>query len=299
LDGSQAGGIAASPELMRLFGHAEGHMRRKLTDIGVRAGLQGLWIVIATLVSVIGLDLGAASAQTNPQPQIVRQAAAKPAVVTSGSGQYYFEFRSRQAWDYGHTFVVFGRVGEAPSRNNVAGLSPKGDDPSMWVMGHYVPVPSDTGWTDGDLEDRYITSRYRVLVSKEQYDRTVAYIRQLQAKSTTWSVEMYNCNAFVADIAKFIGLKAPASTWIYPKVFVTNLRKINTGHPEAAEELVSENVKEMNNPTRDGRAMISAGLIHPASAPSGSASPPHVTIGAVRVTNRAANSAAAAEPHAP
>ena len=39
----------------------------------------------------------------------------------------------------------------------------------MWVMGHYVPVPSDTGWTDGDLEDRYITSRYRVLVNKEQY----------------------------------------------------------------------------------------------------------------------------------
>src|SRR5262249_51407343 len=29
----------------------------------------------------------------------------------------------------------------------------------MWLMGHYVPVPSDTGWTDGDLEDRYITSR--------------------------------------------------------------------------------------------------------------------------------------------
>ena len=72
----------------------------------------------------------------------------------------------------------------------------------MWLMGHYVPVPSDTGWTDGDLEDQYITSRYRVLVSKEQYDRTVAYIRQLQAKSTTWSVELYNCNAFVADIAK-------------------------------------------------------------------------------------------------
>ena len=53
------------------------------------------------------------------------------------------EFRSRQAWDYGHTFVVFGRVGEAPTKNNVAGLSPKGDDPQMWLMGHYVPVPSD------------------------------------------------------------------------------------------------------------------------------------------------------------
>jgi len=245
----------------------------------------------------MGLGFSAAQAQTSPPSEIVRAGGNKSTVTTSGSGQYYFEFRSRHAWDYGHTFVVFGRVGEAPTKNNVAGLSPKGDDPSMWVMGHYVPVPSDTGWTDGDLEDKYITARYRVLVSKEQYDRTVAYIRQLQAKSTTWSVEMYNCNAFVADIAKFMGLKAPASTWIYPKVFVTNMRKINTGHPEAADELVSENVKEMNNPTRDGRAMISAGMIHPDAAPTGgSASPPHVTIGAVRVSNKPANSVSAAQP---
>jgi hypothetical protein len=275
---------------MGLFDHAEGHMRQKLTDIGARAGLQSLWIMVMVVGFAIGLSFSTASAQTSPQPQIARPASARPAIVTtSGSGQYYFEFRSRQAWDYGHTFVVFGRVGEAPSRNNVAGLSPKGDDPSMWVMGHYVPVPSDTGWTDGDLEDKYITSRYRVLVSKEQYDRTVAYIRQLQAKSTTWSAELYNCNAFVADIARFIGLKVPASSLIYPKVFVTNMRKINTGHPEAADELISENVKEMSNPTRDGRAMIASGAIHPDSAPAGSMSPPHVTVGAVRVSTRPAN----------
>src|SRR5262249_10320840 len=166
------------------------------------------------LIVVTGIGLSVASAQTSSQSQIVRPATTSSTTATSGSGQYYFEFRSRQAWDYGHTFVVFGRVGEPPSKKNVAGLSPKGDDPQMWLMGHYVPVPSDTGWTDGDLEDRYITSRYRVLVSKEQYDRTVAYIRQLQAKSTTWSVELYNCNAFVADIANFMGLKAPSSTWI-------------------------------------------------------------------------------------
>ena len=245
------------------------------------------------LIVVAGIGVSVASAQTSSQSQIVRPATTSSATVTSGSGQYYFEFRSRQAWDYGHTFVVFGRVGEPPSKKNVAGLSPRGDDPQMWLMGHYVPVPSDTGWTDGDLEDRYITSRYRVLVSKEQYDRTVAYIRQLQAKSTTWSVELYNCNAFVADIAKFMGLRVPSSSWIYPKVFVSNMRKINTGHPEAANELVSDNVKEMSNPTRDGRAMISAGLIHPdARSTTAPVSPaPNVTIGAVRVSNRPASSA--------
>src|SRR6516162_4295890 len=111
-------------------------------------------LIPLAMIALTGLSLSLASAQTSSQSQNTRSATA-----TSGSGQYYFEFRSRQSWDYGHTFVVFGRVGEPPSKNNVAGLSPKGDDPKMWVMGHYVPVPSDTGWTDGDLEDKYITSR--------------------------------------------------------------------------------------------------------------------------------------------
>jgi hypothetical protein len=50
-----------------------------------------------------------------------------------------------------------------------------------------MPVPSDTGWTDGDLEDRYITSRYRVLLTKDQYDRVVAHIRELQSRSHFWN----------------------------------------------------------------------------------------------------------------
>jgi hypothetical protein len=35
--------------------------------------------------------------------------------------------------------------------------------------------------------------------------------------------------------------------------FVNNLRKINAEHPAAANELVSDNVKEMSSPTRDER----------------------------------------------
>jgi len=260
-------------------------MRRKLTARGL--------LILSGWITLTGLGLSVAGAQTSSQSHVLRQANTTSAAATSGSGQYYVEFRSRQAWDYGHTFVVFGRVGETPGKNNVAGLSPKGDDPQMWVMGHYVPVPADTGWTDGDLEDKYITSRYRVLINKEQYDRVVAHIRELQARSHFWSVELYNCNAFVADIANFMGLKVPSSSWIYPKVFVSNMRKINTGHPEAADQLISDNVKEMSNPTRDGRAMIAAGMIHPDGAPTtGAASPaPSITIGAVRVSNRPSSSA--------
>jgi len=89
--------------------------------------------VLLTMIVTTGLGLSMAGAQTSSQS------------AASGSGQYYVEFRSRQAWDYGHTFVVFGRVGETPGKKNVAGLSPKGDDPKMWLMGHYMPVPADTG----------------------------------------------------------------------------------------------------------------------------------------------------------
>jgi hypothetical protein len=71
----------------------------------------------------------------------------------------------------------------------------------------------------------------------------------------------------------------PASSWIYPRVFVSNLRKVNTGHPEAAAQLIGDNVKEMTSPTRDGRAMIAAGMIRPGATAETRPVGPTVTIG--------------------
>jgi len=264
---------------------------------------------IAAGAILVGLSFQAAQAQSsNAKPSgIVRQGGGAP-VYTSGSGPYYIEFRSRFSWDYGHTYIVHGRVGEAPTRASVAGLSPVGDDSTSWVIGHYVPVPAETGWTDGDLEDKYVTSRYRVLMSKEQYDRIMTYVRGLQARSHVWSAELYNCNAFVADIAREMGMKVPASTLIYPKVFINHLRMMNTSNPNADGTLVSDNVREMSNPTRDGRAMIMSGVhaIHPDGTPAtdvAAVTPPpkptatpKVSIGAVRVSSKTTSPDAASAP---
>jgi hypothetical protein len=265
-------------------------MRHKLSSHFRLASLAGLF-------ALVGLGLAPASAQNSPKP-VIRPASSNAPLVTSGSGPYYIEFRSRYAWDYGHTYLVHGRVGETPTKDSVAGLSPVGDDATAWVIGHYVPVPAETGWTDGDLEDKYVTARYRVLMSKDEYDRDMAYIRDLQSHSHTWSAELYNCNAFVGDVAKYMGLKVPSSTLIYPKIFVTHLRLINTGHPEAAETLVSDNVKEMSNPKRDGRAMINNHVykLGPDGTPISTvvaAAPtaaPKVTIGTVQVSSKSSNS---------
>ncbi len=109
-----------------------------------------------------------------------------------------------------------------------------------------------------------------------------------------WSAELYNCNAFVADVAKFMGLRVPKSTLIYPKVFVNNLRQINT-HPEMADNLIEENLKEMSNPTRDGRAMKNNGIYEAYETRKPSAAP-RVIIGPVRVTSSSAMSVAASNP---
>lgn len=266
-------------------------MRHKL-----RQHLRPARLAVAFVLTVVaGLGFSAANAQNTRT--ILRTGHSAGSPITIGSGDYYIEFHARYAWDYGHTYLVHGRVGVPPTKADVAGLSPVGDDPTAWVVGHYMPVPAETGWTDGDLEAKYTTARFRVLMNKEEYDRVLDYIKQLQARSHVWSAELYNCNAFAGDVARFMGLKVPASSLIYPKIYVTHLRLLNTGHPEAADTLISDNVKEMSNPTRDGRAMINNHIyaIGPNGQPESRvvrATPeggPRVTIGQVHVSSKTAN----------
>ena len=149
----------------------------------------------------------------------------------SGTGQYqYFvEFRSRYALTYGHTYVVFGRVNAAGAMISpeVAGLAPASHSAVPYVLGHFVPVPSETGWSDGDLEEKYRSASWRVILDQAQYQKVVAYIRKLQASSPLWQASVYNCNAFVADIANFMGYKTPG-IWYRPQQFITKLRELNT-----------------------------------------------------------------------
>ena len=46
------------------------------------------------------------------------------------------------------------------------------------MVGHILPVPSETGASDGDLEMEYITARYRIMLSAADYTAVVAKIRR-------------------------------------------------------------------------------------------------------------------------
>jgi len=149
---------------------------------------------------------------------------------------YYIEFRSRSAQSYGHTFSIYGRLngqGKIASKS-VAGLHPFSESAVPWMIGHLFLVPSETGASDGDTEDQYVTARFRVALSQAEYAKVTTFIKGLQKKSPVWHAVLYNCNAFVGDIARFMGMETPSSTMLMPAEYINGLRDLNISRTAAA-----------------------------------------------------------------
>jgi hypothetical protein len=157
---------------------------------------------------------------------------AKPAAASSAT-PYFVEFRSRHALSYGHTYLVHGRVGQKITPKDVIGLHPATESSVPWMIGHLIPVVSETGASDGDADEKYVSARYRVLLTKAEYAKLVAFMDKLKARSPLWHAAMYNCNAFVGDIARYVGLESP-SHFLYPKEFITEMRLLNKGRTRVA-----------------------------------------------------------------
>ncbi len=140
---------------------------------------------------------------------------------------YFIEFRARSAHSYGHTFLVHGRAGQKITSKDVIGLHPATESPVPWMIGHLVPVVSETGASDGDFEDEYVIARWRIGLTEAEYKKTLATMRQMQANHPVWHAVLYNCNRFVGDVAETMGLQAPANSLLMPKDFINTLKEMN------------------------------------------------------------------------
>jgi hypothetical protein len=157
---------------------------------------------------------------------------------------YFVEFRSRRAANYGHMYVLYGEVngqGEIVE-SDIAGLHPKGDANDCancslipWTVGHVLFVPSETGASNGDLEEKYVTGRYRVMLDAAAFNKIAAYIHEKKAEKPLWNALVNNCVTFGNDIAAYIGLKTPAgANLLKPEVYIDSLREMNGGEPQEA-----------------------------------------------------------------
>jgi len=205
------------------------------------AGFCGFAVAAVLAVSAAtAQEAGAIAAGAEVQAQTRQgtnaRSASKRKVVkaaTSAPGQPFIEFRSRYALSYGHTFVVFGRLntrGEIGKikPDMVAGLHPAGEGPELWTLGHVVPVAAETGWSDGDLEEEYVSNRFRVLLTQPQFTKLVAHIRNKQANSPLWHASLFNCNLWTGEIAQYLGLRT-GFHWLPPAEYIGKIKELNDG----------------------------------------------------------------------
>jgi hypothetical protein len=200
----------------------------------VRYGLPFLFCVSLAAAGLHGLP---ADAQTLGQ----RGASAEASVP-----RFFVEFRARNAASYGHMYVMYGEVNARREviRSETAGFFPAGDSRTCencsvyyWTIGHVIPVPSEVGASDGDLEEQYVLARYRVWISAAQYERLVAYMNDRKAHPGPWHVVLNNCVTFGRDVAANLNLKLPPQMLMpfvvmVPQVVVEWIRDANGGEKD-------------------------------------------------------------------
>src|SRR5262247_1570508 len=189
-----------------------------------RTKARGLALVVGlcAVTMTAGLQVQPANAQDKPA---ATPASAQP--QTASKGMYYVDFRARTAASYGHAFVWYGR---ADSKHiEVAGLHPASESVVPYLIGHVLPVPSETGKSYGDLDEEYVTASYRVYMTEAEAKDVFAFIKRLQARSPMWNAATWNCVAFIQAVAMHMDLKVPGNHLLYPEDWVNQLRKLNGG----------------------------------------------------------------------
>ena len=206
----------------------------------------GLPLLFCVSLAVAGLHGVPADAQMLGQLGASAEASA-PSNNYSPSRRFFVEFRARNAASYGHMYVMYGEVNARHEviRSEVAGFFPAGDSRTCencsvynWTIGHVIPVPSEIGASDGDLEEQYVQARYRVWIDAAQYQRLVAYINDKKAHLGLWHVVLNNCVTFGKDVALFLHLNVPPLMRIspivvmYPQAVVEWIRDANGGEKD-------------------------------------------------------------------
>jgi len=180
-------------------------------------GVSFLWAPVATAQTQ--------DSQMAPANATARGTEAKP-TAASPIG-YYIEFRVAQIGTYGHSYVAYGRLNGRgqPADSHYADLHPMGNYAVM-MIGHILPVPANTEW-DPDVLKLPIASSYRRNLNAAEYRKLLAALQRARANNRrTWNAVSNNCNHFVAELAKAVGLRAP-SDFQLSYSFVPALRELN------------------------------------------------------------------------
>jgi hypothetical protein len=171
-------------------------------------------------------------------------AAAQTQVTEAEGYPYYVEFRVAVNGVYGHSYIAYGRLDSRgrPATAAYADIHPTGDLPSM-VLGHFFPMDAATIPVKDTLGYK-IARRFRRPLTAPEYGRLNAVIAHIRAARHSWSVLAYNCNDFVADVARAVGMQTP-TTLSLPYDFIPALQATNASRRRQMSALPRARVAEV------------------------------------------------------
>src|SRR5215470_14465887 len=124
---------------------------------------------------------------------------------------YYVEFRAVEIGVYGHSYIAYGRLNAngQPSSVQYADFHPKGGNLGL-VVGHVLPVGGAVV-PERETLSLPIVARYRRPLTEAEYRKLLTAITEAASNPHLWNALANNCNTFVGEMARAVGLRAPAS----------------------------------------------------------------------------------------
>jgi hypothetical protein len=194
---------------------------------------------VATAIAICLTAAAVSVGSVSPVPAQDTSAASRPhPATTSSATPYYIEFRVATIGTYGHSYVKYGRLGAngQPADARYTDLHPRGNY-ALMAIGHVLPVPANTQW-DPEVLTLPVASSYRRKITAAQYGKLLAAIKRSKAeKDRYWNAVSNNCNHYVGELARAIGLKTPG-TFQVSYAFIPALRDLNepAGSPARAQD---------------------------------------------------------------
>jgi len=174
--------------------------------------------IVTTLIVVLACSASAEQNSTPAPTSTFRRQNITP---------YYIEFRVATIGTYGHSYVAYGRLNAQgqPADHKYADLHPRGNY-ALMAIGHVLPVPANTKW-DPEVLALKVASSYRRKLTAAQYQKLLAAIRKSEAeKDRYWNAVTNNCNHYVGELARAVGLKTPSNFQV-SYAFIPALRDLN------------------------------------------------------------------------
>jgi len=144
---------------------------------------------------------------------------------------YYMEMRLRHTppLPIGHVYIAYGRIDAAgePVDEKLVMLSPIGGYAGAAVASA-IPMPGLLTPHPDDCLIKPIAA-YRVSLSASQYEQLLLEIGRQKQKKPTYSLFAYNCNMFMSDVAKSVGIMPPKNIYNPSLVYFYEMMDRNEG----------------------------------------------------------------------